>query len=215
AVSFVQDGVFPTQVLDRDVSFTGPVRMVNDSQRLILNEAITLLVNDPTATLALDVQMKGDDSLGYASVTTYLTERGIAEDRIDVSFGKSRRQEGQLILSVFSERSQAMEGYFNRDAPLALVAKEGLYEQDKEAILNEVPWEIGEHQITWDNRSYFVWIKNIQPGAQKQLTEVRGAVISDYQDFLEKEWLGELREKFPVSVNEEARKAVFQAYGLD
>jgi len=215
AIELVQEGKYPTQVIDRDVSFSGPVRMVSDNQRLILNEAITLLVNDPTATAELDVQMRGEDSLGYASVTSYFTERGIDEDRVSVRFGKSRQQNGTLILSVFSERSKAMEGFFNQEAPLALVSKEGLYEQDKEAILNEVPWEVGEHQVTWDNRSYYVWIKNIQPGAQKELSEVRGAVISDYQDYLEKEWLGDLRKKFPVTVNEEARKAVYQAYDLD
>ena len=32
--------------------------------------------------------------------------------------------------------------------------------------------------------------------------EARGLVASDYQDFLEKQWIAQLRRKYPVKVNE-------------
>ncbi len=41
------------------------------------------------------------------------------------------------------------------------------------------------------------------PPMEKELHETRGQVTSDYQDFLEKRWIEELREKYNVSVNKE------------
>lgn len=35
----------------------------------------------------------------------------------------------------------------------------------------------------------------------KQLDEAKGLITSDYQNYLEKEWVKELRAKFPVKVN--------------
>ena len=35
----------------------------------------------------------------------------------------------------------------------------------------------------------------------KELSETKGKVISDYQDFLEKQWLDELKEKYQVRAN--------------
>lgn len=41
---------------------------------------------------------------------------------------------------------------------------------------------------------------------QKQFNQTRGLVIADYQDFLEKQWLTDLRAKYEIVVNKEALK---------
>ena len=45
----------------------------------------------------------------------------------------------------------------------------------------------------------FLCFENIPQ--QKELSETKGKVISDYQDFLEKQWLDELKEKYQVRAN--------------
>ena len=37
----------------------------------------------------------------------------------------------------------------------------------------------------------------------KSLSEIKGIVIADYQSFLEKKWIDELRQKYNVVINEE------------
>ena len=38
--------------------------------------------------------------------------------------------------------------------------------------------------------------------APKEMDDVRELVVADYQDALEKEWVEQLRRKYPVTVNE-------------
>jgi peptidyl-prolyl cis-trans isomerase SurA len=59
-----------------------------------------------------------------------------------------------------------------------------------------------------DGKSSFVIVKGILSPAPKKLDETRGLVTSDYQEYLEAEWLKSLKEKYPVSVNSELLKQI-------
>ncbi len=52
----------------------------------------------------------------------------------------------------------------------------------------------------------FVIINEVRPPEPKQLDEARGDVVSDYQKYLEKTWLEEIRQKYPVQVNRDLLK---------
>jgi len=54
-----------------------------------------------------------------------------------------------------------------------------------------------------DQNATFTRVLSIQPERPKELVETRGYVIADYQDYLEKEWVHELSQKYSVLVNEE------------
>ncbi len=45
---------------------------------------------------------------------------------------------------------------------------------------------------------------------QRNFEEARGLVINDYQNVLEQKWLGELRKKYPVKVNEAVVKTIIK-----
>ena len=49
-------------------------------------------------------------------------------------------------------------------------------------------------------------IRDAQSHLAKQLDEARGDVVSDYQKYLEKTWLEEIRQKYPVVINRELLK---------
>ena len=58
--------------------------------------------------------------------------------------------------------------------------------------------------VTTDARkgsATFSKVESILPARQKELREARGYVIADYQDKLEREWVAQLREQFPVKTN--------------
>ncbi len=56
------------------------------------------------------------------------------------------------------------------------------------------------------------YVKEILPESSKKLSEVKGKVMSDYQDQLEKDWIKELRTKYVVKVNKSTLKKLKAKY---
>jgi peptidyl-prolyl cis-trans isomerase SurA len=50
--------------------------------------------------------------------------------------------------------------------------------------------------------SFVKYVKLYDANMQRSFAEARGLVINDYQNVLEQQWVGELRKKYPVKVNE-------------
>ena len=71
-------------------------------------------------------------------------------------------------------------------------------------------WKEGNHEVDLDNRKALVVIHELIPAGPKKLSEVRGLVISDYQNELEKRWVQQLRSKYPVVVNDQGLQYVYE-----
>jgi len=83
-----------------------------------------------------------------------------------------------------------------------------LYERKDSKVIDRINWATGLQQVGLDEQFYLVEVKRLVSPGMKSFEEARSAIISDYQDHLEKQWLIALREKFPVKVNNKARKMV-------
>ena len=55
-----------------------------------------------------------------------------------------------------------------------------------------------------------VWVEEVLEPAPKKLDEIKGLVISDYQNYLEKLWVKELREKYPVNINDSGLNYIYE-----
>ncbi len=55
----------------------------------------------------------------------------------------------------------------------------------------------------------FYWVIGNIAAENKTLKEAKGLATSDYQNYLEKEWIKELRAKYPVQVNEETLRSLY------
>lgn len=56
------------------------------------------------------------------------------------------------------------------------------------------------------------YVQELLPESDKKLSEVKGKVMSDYQDYLEKEWIKNLRQSFAVKINQKTLKALKAKY---
>jgi peptidyl-prolyl cis-trans isomerase SurA len=76
----------------------------------------------------------------------------------------------------------------------------------------DLPWEANssKKELNEDGSiSYYLVDKVVGPELKK-LSETRGYVISDYQNFLEKEWIERLKEKYEVNLNNEVFNALIK-----
>ena len=119
----------------------------------------------------------------------------------------------ELVEMLTAENStefskKELEERYNQNSSLTLQIEENIFEKDQNDILSRFNWSLGYQKIEIDRRYYLVDIKELLPPQRKQLNEIKGLVIADYQELLEKEWISELKAKHSVKVNKKTLKEV-------
>jgi peptidyl-prolyl cis-trans isomerase SurA len=124
-----------------------------------------------------------------------------------------------LVINCMDEKTrEEADTYF--DAGLTSGEIEDLLNTEGQKIeIKQGAWEKGNNQVV----DYYVWngaapagfnprltfIRgDVIPPEPKTLDEARGMYISEYQNFLEEEWLKELRKKYKVKVNKKLLKSI-------
>lgn len=97
-----------------------------------------------------------------------------------------------------------------RDGATAAKVKveSGYYKKADKALFSKIPWSVGVHRVENNGMYYLAWLKQLLPPGVMSFEEARPAVISDYQNFLEKQWVEQLKKKFPLKLNAKGRKYV-------
>ncbi|MFT5618529.1 MAG: peptidyl-prolyl cis-trans isomerase SurA [Arenicella sp.] len=146
------------------------------------------------------------------AIKIYLTNSyKIEADRIKIidlgkregKVNKPSNAGGNADFIVLSTSPKALESKYNKKDALSLQTTEGWFEKGELASLKNAKWEVGEQTMKDGDRFVFIQIKEIDKPRLKKLNETKGQVISDFQDYLEKLWIAELKKKFPVKVETE------------
>jgi peptidyl-prolyl cis-trans isomerase SurA len=98
----------------------------------------------------------------------------------------------------------------NKDSHLSVSAEKGSFEIENYALLGRLKRKKGISKVLpgESGQPVVVWVNKYLPRQPKKLNEIRGLVIADYQNFLEVQWVEELREKYPYVLNREALNAL-------
>ena len=90
----------------------------------------------------------------------------------------------------------------NKKSSLNMDTKKALFLKGENAFVDEVEWKRGVSDLIYDNQNVkMIYINEVLQPIEKELTEAKGLITSDYQDFLEKQWLAELKAKYTVHIN--------------
>lgn len=90
----------------------------------------------------------------------------------------------------------------NKDSQLNLKVEKGVYSKEDKEVLQKSELKNGLNaNVNFNNQVVFVKLNKTIPPTPKTLTEAKGPITSDYQNFLEKEWLDSLKAKYPITVN--------------
>ena len=65
----------------------------------------------------------------------------------------------------------------------------------------QIAVEQKRQDFEWERSRKFEMLKFKLDEGQKSLEEARGQISADYQDYLDKRWISELRKKYRVKVN--------------
>ena len=91
----------------------------------------------------------------------------------------------------------------NQDSVTYVKAQHGLWEQGKNAAVDKYGLKIKKAEFTPNEQLPYVVCLGKKLKAPATWDDEKGKVTTDYQDYLEKEWIKKLREKYPVEINQE------------
>ena len=99
----------------------------------------------------------------------------------------------------------------NQSNPLNLTVKSDKFEKGENSVIDQIQWKKGvTKNLSINNTIVFVKVNKVLKSEPKKLNEIRGVVTSDFQTYLEKQWIEELRKKYQVSVNEPVLKSLIK-----
>ncbi len=99
----------------------------------------------------------------------------------------------------------------NKTNPANVTMRNGKFSKGDNAIVDKATWVKGlSADIADEGKVVIVSINEVLPAQPKQLDEAKGLITADYQNYLEKTWISELRGKYPVKINEEVLKTIWK-----
>ena len=90
----------------------------------------------------------------------------------------------------------------NKKNPLSVDFESDKYLFGDNKYVDQVEWNNGIYVVeTEDETVVLIEILDVLEEQPKKLSEIKGKVISDYQNYLEKKWLDKIRNKYSVTIN--------------
>jgi peptidyl-prolyl cis-trans isomerase SurA len=84
------------------------------------------------------------------------------------------------------------------------------YERGESKAIDKINWVAGLQETEVDNLFYLVDVRRLVPPGYKTFEEARASIVSEYQDYLEKIWVANLKNKYKVKVNAKGKKYILQ-----
>ena len=97
----------------------------------------------------------------------------------------------------------------NTDGKINVIITSGVFEIDKRELPENFEAKKGVSELyDVENSKVVVNVKEVMESTVKELEDVKGLVMSDYQSYVEKEWMNELHNKYEVVINKKTLKKV-------
>ena len=116
-------------------------------------------------------------------------------------------------LAAQGKSAEAIQKQLNKEGSNSKVSVlSGKYEKGQYDVVDKSSWKKGLEPITKINDSsyQFILVKEIIKPEPKTLKEAKGYAVSDYQEYLEKKWLADLRQKYAIEVNQPVFKSLIK-----
>lgn len=131
------------------------------------------------------------------------------KNRMDVVIASSTNMDvikkAQKLLKQNKSPEFIKEKLNVKGGPVNVMTKVGVFEEENDVLPKNLKMQTGVSEIIKEGEYYFVTkVNKILPAGPKTLDESRGKVINDYQQYLEENWVKDLKGEFKVEVNQPA-----------
>lgn len=151
-----------------------------------------------------------EDTTGLKKYYKTLVDEHLGKEQIEViQFTLSDPSELKQVNKMLKKCKHSSDvfncysGYFppdSEDAPVTIGLKK--YKKGDNFQIDAMNWKKGyKKTYTSGNKTMLIIVNEVIEAQPKDLDEVRGLVMSEYQNYLETEWLLELEKKYPVKIN--------------
>ena len=117
----------------------------------------------------------------------------------------SVREEAENLFGAGLNAEEVL-AHINTNGEELVTIETGAWEEAQNPVVDYYVWN-GKEPENFDSATTFIRGDKIKP-EPKTLDEARGLFISDYQDYLEEQWIKELRRKYKVKVNKKLLKSI-------
>jgi peptidyl-prolyl cis-trans isomerase SurA len=127
------------------------------------------------------------------------------KDRMDVDIFSSTDEKVIKKVQSYLKKGKSIDFIkqkLNVNDKINVIVKSGLFENDYDVLPEFAITKTGVTKIAAKGNYFFVTnVKEIKPAQPKLLNETKGKLVSDYQQFLENNWVDELRKEFNIKIN--------------
>ena len=129
-----------------------------------------------------------------------------------ISATNEKTAQDAINLFKKGKTGEEIKAQLNQDDTVNVILTTGTFEKGDRELPEGFKEKKGVSDIYHQNDSYIVVnAKNIVPAGVKPLDQAKGSVLSDYQNYLEKEWIESLHKKYNVTINKKALNKVKEA----
>jgi peptidyl-prolyl cis-trans isomerase SurA len=152
------------------------------------------------------------DSVGLEKFYKNNTSNYVWTDRVDAVIFSSASRKTIETVKLELEKDVSVEEItvmIKKDEGLNVISTPNTFEKGNQALPQDFEFKEGVSSIHEHNDSFHVILVNtVLPANNKTFEQARGRVVSDYQNYIETNWVEELHKRFNVEVNEKTLKRV-------
>jgi peptidyl-prolyl cis-trans isomerase SurA len=139
-----------------------------------------------------------------ATVFNFYKEIDIKKAKKVIQKGIKKKKTNEEIIEMLAKTFKVKEKtveYFD--------FKWGKYERGENKIVDMTNWTLGiSEPIQIEKRNHIVIVHQQLTPTNKTLTEAKGIVTSDYQEYLETQWIKYLRTNYTFKVNQDVLNSI-------
>jgi len=145
------------------------------------------------------------DTLGLSNYFNQNIKNYQWKKRFDANIFSSTDKDIIAKAKKFLEKGKSIDYIkekLNKDGKINIMVKSGLFEEDYDILPQYTNLSKGvSNVVTKDQYHFVVEVKEVKEVEAKKLTDCTGKAVNDYQQYLENNWVGELKKEFDIKVN--------------